>query len=40
MTIEECRERLPQGWTEIIQRDPVLHVRFGGENSWHAEHYV
>ena len=24
MTIEECREYLPDGWTEIIQQDPLL----------------
>lgn len=24
MTIDECREYLPDGWTEIIEKDPVL----------------
>ncbi len=24
MTLEECRVHLPHGWTEAIQRDPVL----------------
>lgn len=24
MTIEECRKYLPDGWTEIIQQDPLL----------------
>lgn len=24
MTIQECREYLPNGWTEIIQQDPLL----------------
>ena len=23
MTIDECREYLPDGWTELIQQDPV-----------------
>ena len=28
MTLEECREYLPDGWTEIIQQDPVLKEVF------------
>ena len=24
MTIEECRECMPEGWTELIQQDPLL----------------
>ena len=28
MTLEECREYLPDGWTEIIQQDPVLKEIF------------
>ena len=28
MTIEECREYLPEGWTELIQQDPVLKEIF------------
>ena len=24
MTLEECREYLPDGWTEIIQQDPEI----------------
>lgn len=24
MTLEECREYLPDGWTELIQQDPLL----------------
>ena len=24
MTLDECREHLPQGWTELIQQDPLL----------------
>ena len=24
MTLDECREYLPDGWTELIQQDPVL----------------
>ena len=28
MTIDECREYLPDGWTELIQQDPVLKEIF------------
>ena len=28
MTIEECREYLPDGWTELIQQDPLLKEIF------------
>ena len=28
MTLEECREYLPDSWTELIQRDPVLKELF------------
>ena len=28
MTIEECREYLPEGWTELIQQDPLLKEIF------------
>ena len=28
MTIEECREHLPKGWTELIQQDPLLKEIF------------
>jgi len=28
MTIEECRRYLPDSWTELIQRDPVLKELF------------
>ncbi len=28
MTIEECREYMPEGWTELIQQDPLLKEIF------------
>ena len=36
MTIEECREYLPDSWTEIIQQDRLLMEIFG-EHDYNLE---